>query len=88
VLKRHSCRGGLNPHHLAYDREKFMICYVTVVPIDSVFIRVVRRHAVRSIEAKLIGHVGDCQRVFHDDGFILAPLKILEFYDNLHIGLH
>ena len=52
---------GKSRHRLAYDHEYFMVCYVTVVPVESVFFRAVRHHGVRALETKPIGQFGGVQ---------------------------
>jgi len=77
---------GETNHGLASDRVQFVVCYVTVFPVEPVFIRAVRRHYVQALKTESFGHVGGHQREFLDDDLILAyPLKF-EIYKNLHIS--
>lgn len=65
-----------------------MVCYVTVIQIQSVFFRAERHHGVRALKTERLRHVGGGQREFLGDYLILAPLQIFEIYDNVHIGGH
>jgi len=52
---------GKSRHRLAYEGEYFMVCYVTVVPVESVLFLAVRNHGVRALETNPIGQFGGGQ---------------------------
>ena len=52
---------GKSRHRLSYEGEYFVVCYVTVVPVESVLFLDVRHHGVRALETKPIGHFGGSQ---------------------------
>jgi len=73
-------------HRLAHDREQFVVVYVTVVPIEPVFVRAVSSHVIGTLEMERVGHVSRGHEEFPDDDLILAPFQIFKIYYDLHIG--
>jgi len=75
-----------HPYRLAHDHERILIGYVSVLPIESVFIGAVSRHAIGAPETERIEHILGGHREFLADDLILGPSQKFEIYYNLHIG--
>jgi len=73
-------------YRVAYDRVEIVVGYVSVLPIEPIFIGAVRRHAIGASKTERVGHVFGGHRDFLEHDFILAPSQKFEIYYKLLKG--